>query len=76
MSKSCLSENQFAEYAFSKISSGVTAGNSLIEIGRSMVEDALRQRSTDDITCMLVKIKALIENKKANMQTIEIVCKK
>jgi len=71
--KDDVSEYEFSEYAFSKISSNIAAGNSLVEIGKSMVEDALRKRSTDDITCMLVKIKALTENKKATMQIVEMV---
>ncbi len=74
--KDDVSEYEFSEYAFSRMSDGLAAGNSLIEIGRSMVEDALRKRSTDDITCMLVKIKALTESEKASMQIIEMVYKK
>jgi serine/threonine protein phosphatase PrpC len=68
-----VSEHDFSEYAFSKISRGVAANNSLADIGVSMVEDAVRKCSTDDITCMLVKIKALMENKKATVKLIQVV---
>ncbi len=68
-----LSEHKFSEYAFSTISRGIADGNSLIEIAKKMVTDALREDSADDITCMIVKIKALMENKKATMQEEKIV---
>jgi len=68
-----LSENEFSQHAFSRLSEGVAQDISLIEIAKKLVIDALEKCSEDDITCMIVKIKALMENKKAIMHVEEIV---
>lgn len=68
-----LSEYEFSQHAFSCVSEGIAKGNTLIEIAKKLVMDALDQSGRDDITCMIGKIKTLMENKKAVVHVEEVV---
>lgn len=57
---------------FRTIHSGIAAENSLSRITKRLVASAIRKGSPDDITCILVKLSALVGDKKASVESIDI----
>ena len=59
------------EDVFHTIGYGITHGGNLSDITKMLVEAAVRRGSADDITCMLVDLKALADDKKASLEIID-----
>lgn len=58
--------------AASVVSAGLSRGNALSKIAKILVQEAMYKNSTDDITCLLVKIKALAMDTQACVEEIEL----
>jgi protein phosphatase PTC2/3 len=58
--------------ASSVVRAGLSRGNALSKIAKALVQEAMFKNSTDDITCMLVKIKALAMDTQACVEEIEL----